>query len=111
MTLHSRWLGSARKFLTRTCITLNAAGLRFVPATGRPPGLTEDVRERVVVLSQIIYLENYMFLVVDGTEPKMTVRIQKEFRHDLQVRIRFLRSSVPIMQSDGEGVANLPALV
>ena len=52
-----------------------------------------------------------MFLVVDGTEPKMTVRIQKEFRHDLQVRIRFLRSSVPIMQSDGEGVANLPALV
>jgi len=90
MTLHSRWLDSARKFLTRPCIALNAAGLRFVPVTDRPPELTEDVRERVVALSQIIYLENYIFLVVDGTEPRMTVRIQKEFRHDLQVRVRSL---------------------
>ena len=90
MILHSRWLDFARKFLTRTCIALNAAGLRFVPATGRPPVLTEDVRERVVVLSQIVYLESYMFLVVDGTEPKMTVRIEKEFRHGLQVRVHSL---------------------
>ena len=93
MTLHSRWLDSARKSLTRTCITLNAAGLRFVPATGRPPEFTEDVRERVVALSQIIYLENYMFLAVDGKEPKMTVRIEKEFRQDLQVRARSLSSN------------------
>ena len=90
MALHSRWPGSAREFLTRTSIALNAAGLRFVPATGRPPVLTEDVRERVVVLSQVIYLESYMFLAVDGVEPKMTVRIEKEFRHDLQVRVRSL---------------------
>jgi len=87
MTLHSRWPGFARKCLTKTCIALNAAGLRFIPATGRPPELTEDVRERVVVLSQVIYLESYMFLVVDGIEPKMTVRIEKEFRQDLQVRV------------------------
>ena len=88
MTLHSRWLDSARKCLTTTCVALNAAGLRFIPATGRPPGLTEDVRERLVVLSQIIYFESYMFLVVDGAEPRMTVRIEKEFRHELQVRVR-----------------------
>ena len=87
MTLHSRWIDSARKCLTKTCIALNAANLRFIPATGRPPGLTEDVRERAVVLSQVIYLESYMFLAVDGTEPKMTVRIEKEFRHDLQVNV------------------------
>jgi len=89
-TIHSRWLDFARTCLTRTGIALNAAGLRFVPATGRPPVLTEDVRERVVVLSQVIYLESYMFLAVDGTEPKMTVRIEKEFRHDLQVGVRSL---------------------
>ena len=96
MTLHSRWLEFARTCLTRTCIALNAAGLRFIPATGRPPALTEDVHERVVVLSQVIYLESYMFLVVDGKEPKMTVRIEKEFRHDLQVMVRSLDPDVAI---------------
>ena len=90
MTLHGRWFGSARKCLTKACIALNAADLRFIPATGRPPELTEDVREWVVVLSQIIYLETYLFLAVDGAEPKMTVRIEKEFRHELQVRPRLL---------------------
>ena len=89
-TLYSRWFDFTRACLTKTCTALNTAGLRFVPATGRPPALTEDVRERVVVLSQIVYLESYMFLVVDGTEPKMTVRIEKEFRRDLQVRVRSL---------------------
>jgi len=87
MALYSRWFDTARKFLKRACIALNAAGRRFIPATGRPPELTEDVRERLVVLSQVIYMENYMFLVVDGTEPKMTVRIEQEFRDDLQVRV------------------------
>ena len=90
MTLYTRWLGSARRCLTSACVALNAAGLRFIPATGRPPRLTEDVHERLVALSQIIYLENYMFLAVDGVEPKMTVRIGGEFRYDLQVRVRFL---------------------
>ena len=90
MTLHSRWSDSARKCLTKTCIALNAANLRFIPASPHPPGLTEDVRERAVVLSQVIYLESYMFLAVDGTEPKMTTRIEKEFQHDLQVRVRSL---------------------
>lgn len=85
MTIYSRWLDYARKCLTNTCIALNAAGLRFIPATDHPPKLTEDVRERAVVFSQVIYLETYMFLTVDGREPKMTVRIEKEFRHDLQV--------------------------
>ena len=92
MALYSRWPDPVRKCLTTTCIALNAAGLRFIPATGRPPELTEDVRERLVVLSQVIYVENYMFLVVDGTVPRMTVRIEKEFRYDLQVSVRSLTS-------------------
>jgi len=89
-SLYSRWFVVSRKYIRKACIALNAASLRFIPTTGHPPGLTEDVRERLVVLSQIIYFENYMFLAVDGTEPKMTARIEKEFRHELQVRVRFL---------------------
>jgi hypothetical protein len=88
--LHAGWVQPCREYLTKACIGLNAANLRFIPATGRPPELTEDVRERLVTLSQIIYVENYMFLAVDGTEPKMTARIEKEFRQELQVRVRFL---------------------
>ena len=108
ITLRSRWLDSARKCLTTTCVALNAAGLRFIPATDRPPELTEDVRERLVVLSQVIYMENYMFLVVDGTEPKMTVRIEKEFRHDLHVSVRSL---TPAAWTDDKAAANIPSLV
>jgi len=89
-SLYSRWFEISRRYLRKACIALNAASLRFIPATGRPPGLTDDVRERFVVLSQTIYFENYLFLAVDGTEPKMTARIEKEFRHELQVRVRFL---------------------
>ena len=108
MALYSRWFDSARKCLTTAYAALNAAGLRFNPATDRPPGHTEDVLERLVVLSQIIYMESYMFLAVDGTKPKMTVRIEEEFRHDLQVRARSL---APAPWTDSEGTANLAALV
>ena len=89
MSLHSRFFEFARHKLKKACIALNAAKLRFTPATGRPPELTDDVREQVVMLSQVIYLESYFFLAVDEIEPKMTTRIEKEFRHELQVRDRF----------------------
>ena len=87
MDLYTRQFDRARRFLTRSCIALNAAKLRFAPAGGCPLGLTEDVRERLVVLSQIIYLENYLFLAIDGTEPRMAVRVEKEFRCGLQVMV------------------------
>ena len=89
-SLYGRWFGISREYLRKACIALNAANLRFIPTTGRPPELTEDVYERLVTLSQIIYFENYMFLAVDGTEPMMTTRIEKEFRHELQVRVHCL---------------------
>lgn len=94
MTLHARWLGPSRQCLTKACIILNAATLRFIPATGRPPGLTEAVHERAVVLSQIVYYESYLFLAVDGTEPKLATRIEREFRQELQVRVRLLTRDV-----------------
>ena len=86
-SLYGRWFEFSRRCLTRACIALNAAKLRFIPTTGRPPELTEDVFERLAILSQNIYLENYMFLAVDGVEPKMTVRIEDEFRLELRVSL------------------------
>jgi len=87
--LYGGWFKHPRHHLTRACIAIGAAKLRFIPATGRPPSLTDDVYERLVILSQAIYFENYMFLAVDGVEPKMTDRIEKEFRHELHVRVPF----------------------
>ena len=80
----------SREYLTKACIALNVAKLRFIPDTGCPPVFTEDVHERLAVLSQVIYLEHHLFFAVDGLEPRMTARIEKEFRHELQVRVRSL---------------------
>ena len=87
--LHVGFFELARHDLKKACIALNATRLRFIPDTERPPKLTDDVREQLVMLSQVIYLENYMFLAVDEREPTMTTRIEKEFRHELQVRVCF----------------------
>ena len=89
-SLYGRWLRMSREYLTKASIALNAAKLRFIPDTRYPPQLTEDVHERLATLSQVIYFEHYFFLAVDGLEPKMTARIEKEFRHELQVRVRSL---------------------
>ena len=87
-SFYAGWFEHSRQYLTKACLALNAAKLRFVPATGHPPELTEDVYEGLAMLSQIIYFENYMFLAMDGIEPKMTARTEEEFRHELQVRVR-----------------------
>jgi hypothetical protein len=89
-SLYGRWFKMSREYLKKACLALNVAGHRFIPDTGRPPGLTEDIHERLATLSQLIYFEHYLFLAVDGLEPKMTARIEKEFRHELRVRVRSL---------------------
>jgi len=49
--LYGRWLKMAREYLTKARIVLNTAKLRFIPDTGRPPELTEDVHERLATLA------------------------------------------------------------
>lgn len=83
-SLYGRWFEFCRQYLTKACLAINAAKLQFIPATGRLPKLTEDVFERLAILSQNIYFENYMFLAVDGVEPNMTAGIEREFRQELQ---------------------------
>ena len=106
-SLYGRWFECSRQYLAKACIALNAAKLRFIPDAERPPVFTEHIHERLATLSQVIYFEHYMFFAVDGLEPKMTARIEKEFRHELQVGFA---SSFPTTQPD-EDTGDIPALV
>jgi len=78
--------GRAPVYIRKSCEVVNTAGLRFIPTYGRPPEFSEDLHEKLSVLSQIIYFENFLFLTCGGAEPTMTARIEEEFRHQLQVR-------------------------
>ena len=77
---------TAQLYLMKACEVIDKGDLRFLPMYGRPPELSEQVREDAAVLSQAIYLENYFCLTLGGPVPAMTARIEKEFRLELQVR-------------------------
>lgn len=77
----------AQLYLSKVCEVINKAKLQFLPVYGRPPELSDQVREDAAVLSQAIYLENYFYLTLGGPAPVMTARIEGEFLRDLQVRI------------------------
>ena len=95
-----RWVGFARQYVQKTCRVIDSARLCFIPKYGQPPEYSEEVRQRSTVLSQAIYLENYLFLACGGPEPKFTARIEKEYRQELQVGdnplARLRTSSSPI---------------
>jgi hypothetical protein len=76
-----------QQYLKKSCEAINMGGLQFIPTYGRPPEFSEELHEKLSVLSQIIYFENFLFLTYGGAEPTMTARIEKEFRHQLQVRL------------------------
>ena len=74
-------------YIKKSCEAVDMARLQFIPTYGRPPPLSQDLREKLSILSQIIYFENFWFLTCGGAEPTMTARIEKEFRHQLQVNM------------------------
>ena len=78
---------NAQFYLLKVCELIDKGNLRFLPVYGRPLELSEQVREDSAVLSQTIYLENYLYLALDGPGPVKTVKIEREFRLDFQVRI------------------------
>jgi len=77
--------GVSSLYIQKSCEAINTAGLQFIPTYGRPPEFSEALHEKLSVLSQTIYFENFLFLTCGGAEPTMTARIEKEFRHRLQV--------------------------
>lgn len=78
---------SSQLYLLKVCEIIDKGDLRFLPLYGRPSEFSEQVREDAAVLSQAIYLENYLYLTLGGPTPSMTARIEREFRLDLQVRM------------------------
>ena len=62
-------------YLQKSCKAINTAGLQFVPTCGRPPQISEELHEKLSVLSQAIYFENLLFLTRGGAIPVMTTRI------------------------------------
>lgn len=81
------FLANAQLYLSKVCKLIDKENLKFLPMHGRPAELSDEFREEAAVLSQTIYLENYLHLTLGGPTPVMTARIQREFRSDLQVRI------------------------
>ena len=77
---------TAHLYIRKGCEAINTAGLQFIPSYGRPPKFSEMLHEKLSVLSQTIYFENFLFLTCNGAEPTMTARIEEEFRYRLQVR-------------------------
>ena len=78
---------NAQFYLLKVCELIDKGNLRFLPVYGRPPELSEQVREDAAVLSQTIYWVNYLYLALDGPGPARTVKIEREFRQDFQVRV------------------------
>ena len=85
-------------YIKMSCEAIDAAGLRFIPTYGRPPEFSEDLHEKLSLLSQAIYFENFLFLTYGGAEPTMTARLEDEFRHQLQVRPGSPLSTTPTTQ-------------
>jgi hypothetical protein len=74
-------------YLWKACKMANAAEMRFVPKYGHPPEYSDEVHEKSTVLSQLIWMESYLFLTCDGAKPKLTARIEEEFRNQLPVSL------------------------
>jgi hypothetical protein len=76
----------AQFYLMKACKIIENAKLQFLPESGVPVEYSEQVREEASVLSQAIFLENYIPLALDGLAPVKTARVEREFRSDLEVR-------------------------
>lgn len=80
-----RWLSITKAYLLKAVQIANECHLTFVPEDSPAPTFSGGVHEHIVQLSQLIYLENFLFLTRNGTEPKATSRLEKEFRIGLEV--------------------------
>ena len=83
--LFLRWLDITRTYLLKAIHIANECHMSFVPKDLSAPPFSGDVHEHIVQLSQLIYLENFLFLTRNGVEPKATSRLEREFRTELEV--------------------------
>ena len=83
--IYRHMMQSAFLYIQKTCDTIEAGNLQFIPTYGRPPGFSEELHETLSVLSQTIYWANYLFLMCGGPEPRATAKLENEFRWELPV--------------------------
>ena len=77
---------AAQLYFLKACKIIEKEKFRFLPEHGRPLEFSERVREEASILSQAIYLENYLYLTLGGPAPVKTAGLEREFKLDLQVR-------------------------
>lgn len=80
-----RWLDITQAYLLKAIHIANECRISFVPKDSPVPVFSGDVHEQIAQLSQLIYLENFLFLTRNCAEPRATARLEKEFRTELEV--------------------------
>ena len=90
MYFHTHHLDFGLKYLEMTASIAKRNGLRFVMrppnlATG-PIGVTEDIKQRVGLLAQLLYVETELFLLT-SRKPSLCEELEAEFKFDLPVRV------------------------
>ena len=83
--LFLRWLNITQDYLLKAIHIANECDMSFVPKDSPVPVFSGGVHEHIAQLSQLIYLEKFLFLTRNGVEPKATSRLEKEFRTELEV--------------------------
>ncbi|KAF9654296.1 hypothetical protein BDM02DRAFT_3106606 [Thelephora ganbajun] len=92
-----RWLNITQTYLLKAIHIANECHMSFVPKDGPVPVFSGDVHEHITQLSQLIYLENFLFLTRNGVEPKATSRLEEEFRTELEASYPFAFDTCPLI--------------
>lgn len=89
MYFHTHHLDFGLKYLEMTADIVKRNRLRFVMrsqnSAAGPIDVTEDIRQRVGFLSQLLYVETELFLLA-GRNPSLFEELETEFKLDLAVR-------------------------
>lgn len=89
MYLHTHHLDFGLKYLEMAAGVVKKHGLRFVMRSTKKPtpgpvNVTEDVRQRVGLLSQLLFVETELFLLTDR-KPDLFDELEAEFKFDMMV--------------------------
>lgn len=88
MYFHTHHLDFGLKYLEMAAGVVKKNGLRFVMRSQNsargPISVTDDIRQRVGLLSQLLYVETELFLLA-GRNPNLFDELEAEFRFDLAV--------------------------
>ena len=89
MYFHTHHLDFGLNYLEKAAGVVKRNGLRFVmrshnSATG-PVSVTADIKQRVGLLSQLMFVETELFLLT-GRKPNLFEELEVEFKFDLAVR-------------------------